>query len=481
MSWKTISLSKHLWVSREILEHNWIFDSVLWIDTKLFIDPKLLETTTIPEFARSRVKILEYFTRLLSIIQASHESPRLKQKSIDMLAIDEPKWLSIWYWDKRDSWSAISENLAKQIILSALETLHVWINNPELIELLGLFVDDFWPDRMSDLASYIIYEDLCSFTQRLSLELWIETKIFDIDWLNYNLPGHPFRKNTPIILLPIEILRELPVATSWEDIDIVAKKNESLRDEWNIFTNKIIVNILSRLKSDNVNLDKAKSDFLNLVRFYKDIQVDHYDIATDSKWCYLLSPFVDNQESLFPGISNREPKNWAELIEVVRDFLRQFKRSIEDNGWNNLLYHRTDTGSILERKFHHEDVAQRLFYMLADQYCKNYNIMIAGESYAGRWPVDFSLWTWYNKKVLVEIKKGDNHNTLNGFENQLWAYKDSENAIYGFYVVIELWPYTENNKAIADLNQEFPRWKNRDGTSEIFYVDWRIYPPPSKL
>ncbi len=68
---KTVSLSKHLGVKRDILEEIGVFDATLGIDTELFVDPKLLVNSQIPEFTKSREKILRYFTQLLRVHKQS--------------------------------------------------------------------------------------------------------------------------------------------------------------------------------------------------------------------------------------------------------------------------------------------------------------------------------------------------------------------------------------------------------------------------
>jgi len=475
----TILLSKYLWVNRADLEKKWVFDSVLWIDTKLFIDPKLLEKTSISELLDSRKDVLKYFKDLLNIIDKSSLSSQLKEIAISRLAVLEPKGLSIWYWNKTDKWTTIRRDVAIDIIKSAIEMMSVWIEDPELIELLSLFVKNFWADSLSDLTSHIIYDKLCEYTQRICKELSLKTEIFEYQWKEYFLPKHPFQDNQ-IIFLPIEILRNLPIATSWEEIDYVVSFNQKLRTKWNEIVRDIIINNSKKIKSDNVNIDKARQHFRELLEIYKNWIVDNYDINIDKKWYYDLPKVVDLLDWIFTKQS-LTPNTTDDLISVVRNFLVQFKKAIEKNWWNKALYHKTSWWSSLPGKPHNEDVAQLLFYLLADQYCSFYNIMLSWESDAWRWPVDFALWVWYKDKVLVEIKKSTNQNILTWFNNQLEIYKWSESAVYWFYVIILLWDEdTEESNHVKNIKKAFPSWINSSWTSEIFIIDWRIYPSASK-
>lgn len=476
---KTISLSKYLGVDRTVLEEKWVFDSILWIDTKLFIDPKLLEISTIPEFKISRDKIFNYFTKLLKIIKQSDVSDRLRKIATEQLAVPEPKWLSIGYGSKGDKWTAIHDNVARDIIRSAIEILSVGIEDPELVELLWLFVKGFWPDSMSDLTAHIIYDDLCVFTQRICNELWIPVESYKLDNGNvYLLPKHPFRKHQ-IIFIPNQLLRSLPIATSWEEIDNVINQNKVLRNGWNDFIKDVVLDSLKKIQDDNINIESAKRKFSILMEAYKTVKVGYYDLKSDEKWYYQLSPFVESQKAHFDSLNTTQPKTQEDLIDLVKVFIKQFQRAIESNGWANLLYHRTDTWTVLANKPHHEDVAQKLFYMLADQYCHNQNIMLSWESHAWLGHVDFALWIGYDKKVVVEIKKSKHWNIIHGFETQLPAYIKSENAIYWFYVVIELWEQGDASNQLLELKKLYPTLKSSN--AEIITIDGKIYPSPSKL
>lgn len=476
---KTILLSKHLWISRKDLEKRGVYDYLLWIDTKIFIDPKLLDASKIPEFKESRKKILAYFKALLKIINVSDRSEQLKDKAISLLATWEPIWLSIWYWNKTDSWTTMKVSVAKDIIRSSIEMLHVWIDEPELIEVMALFIKWFWADSLSDLTSHILYKELCEYTQRVSRELWVSTSTFLYDWISYELPRHPFKDNQ-VILLPIEIVRELPIASSWKDIDYVIKFNQQLRDDWNGLMKKIIISKTVEIKSENIDLGKARIHMKDLLNIYKKIIPNHYDIDTDTKWCYHLPEYIEKLSTFFEENSENPVEDTDDIITRVRKFLSKFQRAIESNGGNKLLYHREWNGWPVASRPHHESVSQLLFYIMADQYCSQYGIMLSWESDAWNWPVDFTLGTWYDEKVVVEIKKSTNRHIVSWFESQVEVYKDSENAVHGFYLIIELWDeYAERSKPVEKLVTSYPSGVSLDGTSEIYLVNWRLQSPGS--
>ncbi len=481
---KTTSLSKHLGLSREKLEKAGIFDSTLGIDTKLFVDPKLLVKSQIKEFKNSRKVIIKYFARLLKIHKQSHKAQRLLDQARDMLAVAEPQGLSIGYGNKTDRGTAISKTLANKILLSASEILAVGIDDEELIEVLGLFVDGFGPDSMSDLVVSIIYQDFCTYTERMSKTLGVKTKEYEINGKKYNLPTHPF-KSIPVIFVPHALLRPLPVAVSWDDIAAAAQHNQALRNDFNAIVLPVlqesIQDIRSKTKSE---IKDFKDGFNRLLNIYRKIDVTPYDLKVDSKGYYALQPFAENQSPIIKPSSS--PKTQDALIVSVRELIAQYSRSIESNGGNTILYRKSETGKLLRSEPHNEDVAQILFYLIADLYCQQADILLSREPNAGLGPVDFSLGTGYSSKVLVEIKKSTNKDLENGYKKQIEAYEKSENAFHSFFVVIVV---KEGAKKATDLAPQLQSIKNLYETNtekgikmpELIIIDGLVHPSPSKL
>ncbi len=125
--------------------------------------------------------------------------------------------------------------------------------------------------------------------------------------------------------------------------------------------------------------------------------------------------------------------------------------------------------------------------MIADQFCRQANILLAGESDAGRGPVDFSLGTGYKEKVLVEIKKSDNKNLEDGFKKQIEAYQKSENACHSFFVVVIIKEQNDKKKKgyisqLDSITNIYEKNIAKGITSpQLIIVDGLIYPSPSKL
>jgi hypothetical protein len=123
--------------------------------------------------------------------------------------------------------------------------------------------------------------------------------------------------------------------------------------------------------------------------------------------------------------------------------------------------------------------------MLADQYCQLADIMLAGESDSGRGPVDFALGTGYSQKTLVEVKKSNNNNLVDGFKKQIEAYQKSEKAIHSFYVVVIVKEQAKRKDFVSQLDAVSALYEENKNNGikgpELIIVDGLIHPSPSKL
>ena len=58
-------------IDTDIINRTGIFDIILDVDTRFFIDPALLKLCEIEEFKHSHQKVLSYFSNLIHLLQSS--------------------------------------------------------------------------------------------------------------------------------------------------------------------------------------------------------------------------------------------------------------------------------------------------------------------------------------------------------------------------------------------------------------------------
>ncbi len=439
-------LSTYLNIKSDDLENAGILDTVIGVDTHLFVDPLLLSSAKASEFKNSRQEVERRYSEILLLLSKSEKrEDRAWRGAQARLVFRELPGTAIGYSAKSDSGRGIGPVLGCRLLESASEIIKLGISDPVIFELLGLFEEDFGADRLSDMTIRIIRYDLYEYTDRMSRELGLK----DLARLRtttktYQVPHHPSRTK-PLIFLLTEILRDLPIAQSWDGIDAVAAHNRALRQR----INDMVAGIWGKRKRIP-KPDLRRAIFENptalkeLIRVYKESRPRAYDFATDPagevRWYF----FGKDSATRFPLALAFQPAEGLPGVQrVVENIVAQFKRNIEENGLREHLYR--EDGSPL-----HERYSQRLFFAAADTYCAASNLDLSREPNGGNGPVDFKVSSGYEARVLVEIKLSSNPHLVQGFENQLPAYEKSENTTSSFYVVIRV---TESERQIKQVQE----------------------------
>lgn len=481
---RIITLSEHLGVTSKRLEEIGILNTNLGIDLKLFIDPKLVCSSSIPELAHSRERIDNYFKQFLRVNAQAPRSPRIKQVAIDMIAIKEPVGLCIGHGNQRDTGTSIPKSIAGDSIRSLNEMISVGFNDITIMEMLGLFVRRFGADCISDLIAHIVYEDLCMYTERICGENGFKTAEFEINGRKFLLPKHPI-KNSRIVFLPLEVLSQLPLAIDWNGIGTAASMNASIRKDFNDLISGNIKLFIENIKKDPSFLTHSPRKLRTAVTAYSSAIAEPYNLDDDPLGYHRLGFYLDEISGTIESLTDFDLKSKS-LLGIIREsILPQYVRVIEQLGANKLLYKRIGTTlqKVDETSPVHEEVPQVLFHNVADQVCHGSDIMLSRESKTAPGAVDFSLGTGYHSKVVVEIKKSCNKHLLDGYEKQLLAYEKAEAASASVYVivVVKKSDITNQDSQLNELKRlHAQKVRDNEKTPELFIVNGLIQDSASK-
>ncbi len=320
----------------------------------------------------------------------------------------------------------------------------------------------------------VILPDLLAFSQRVARDLMTPTDDFDYDGKTFALPLN--RSNgKPIVLVPQDILRKLPTAESWSDIDRVAAHNEHLRrrvnpiigDTWRKATSsKVGKDILRRTLAENPEL------VVDLVKKYRNKPKDAYDFDKDPEAVFAWHGITEALALAAPlGLELNGPLDQAQLIQVVKTICQKFKGLVENNRLSRLLYN--DDNS--PRK---EKVAQLAFFGIANAYCEANDFDVSPEADGGSGPVDFKISKGYQYRVVVEMKLSSNSNLVHGFEVQLPHYQKAEHALYSVYLVVQNGNHDTRIKMLQAARENAGKKKMR--VPDLVIVDGRLRPAASR-
>jgi hypothetical protein len=288
------------------------------------------------------------------------------------------------------------------------------------------------------------------------------------------LPINPYvRGGAAIILVPTDVLRDLPIAKDWSDVADAASKNAELRNRVNdqiaqLWTAKTLKD-KDEIRRWALSGKDAFETFLEMIR---GAHPTAYDMDGDPLGEIVWRRIAATLAELEPFRLRAPPQlDLAGVVSVVEQIIEQFRFLIEDRRFSQELYH--------AGKPRPEKAAQRLFFAVAHAYCKANNLDLTPEADTGNGPVDFKVSAGFTGRVLVEIKLSTNGKLVKGYSRQLETYKTAEETVKGYYVVLDVGHMGgKGENLIATKNAAAAR---AEPTSPILFVNASLRPSASKL
>jgi hypothetical protein len=436
-------------VGREDWAATGAFDAFVGVDARLHIDPHLIGASSAPEFNSARVVFDAYFKGVMTLLKTadSRTSPFFR-RAVKKLTFKEIPSTGLGYSKEGRSGSGIGPKLAGEIAALGKAIVDEGIVEPEIFDLMGLLQDNIGADRISDMTAAIIVENILGFTDRVAKCLDLNSVTLARGDRAYRVPVLPGTQPQHY-LVPVDILRHLPVATCWSDIDSVTSHNADQRnranaiigDTWKKATREQKREIRRALLENPGVLE----DLLNK---YKGKPKKSYDISSDPDLLILWNTLAREAASSSPlDLTSDRRDSFDDFVALVRKILTRFKQLVESNRIYRLFYN--DDGTPRREK-----AAQLALFGIADAYCAANNVDLSPETDSGVGPVDFKFSTGYKARILAEIKLSTNSKLLAGFEQQVKAYTAAEQAFHAFYVVVRIHDSLKSvNALVARVNQ----------------------------
>lgn len=461
-----IRLNTLLSVNAKTLDRLGVFNGFIDLDSNFHVDPSLLESIDIPEFSDAKKKFDEYFVGVMKLLKFSQNSnDKFYKRAVNLLKFKEVPYISLGFSKQGNSGSGIGLKLAKEIAATGKVIVDAGIEDPDIFVLLGLFEENIGADRISDMTISILYSNFIDFTKRVCQELGIETREYLYGGKPIELPANPHNKGKPIILLPRDLLRKIPIAEFWSDIWTVEGYNDKLRETTNKLVGGNWRNYISRkrkieLKWELLHKPKLLRNLLDLHKIKPKVPYDFDDDPLcEFTWLELSQKALDENPLNLRKYYPVKPSNILEVIKVICYQLRQL---IENNGWWEFLY--DGNGKLRNERF-----AQKLLYGVADSYCRANNLDLNREPNAGSGPVDFKISSGYADRVTIEVKYSSNSNLLHGFETQLPIYNAAEQSRHSIYLVIITKNHTTKLNKLTQCARESKNAGKR--TPIILFID----------
>lgn len=424
--------STYFSIATSTLDAAGLIDPFVDVDTQLFIDPVLLEKSSNAAMAKDAIaafrKHFGNFIRLITI--SGREGDAAWRGAEKLLDLREPPENGLGYGGSGRSGSSRPEEVRDAIMRTTKEVVTLGAKDPEMISLMGFFEENVGPDTISDFTTRVIIEQLAQITAEFCRANGVPLAA------NQILPDHPLPrivdkngKEKFIVLVPKDVVRELPIANDWSDIEAAVAHNARIRQAVNSMLAGIaqptVADRKYALRAIALQSPQNFQEFLEAVKEH----VRTYDPNVDALAYYRMKAiFASGYEGLKTGAQYDLTKGADEIKRLVHDTLNFFKRHVENgNLWEELW---------IGDKPKKERAAQLIYYAIADAYCRAHNVDISPEANMGGGPIDFKFSHGYRARVLVEMKRSSGQ-VRHGYEKQLETYLDASQTNHGIFVVMD--------------------------------------------
>lgn len=459
-----ILFSSHFGISADELKKAGLINPFLTVDTHLFIDPILLASSSNKVIREDGYKQLkEHFENIIRLLIISDKIGDAAWKAArTQLSLEEARSNGLGYGRSERAGASRPDEIREIILKTMKEIVTLGSKDPEMISLMGFFEEDVGPDTISDLTSRVIEEQLAIITNNFCATHKIAMKT------SKNSPKIPLPhyiasngSERAIVLVPIDIVRALPIANDWSGVEAAADANAAIRASVNAFLAGIVEpTVTERKEAIRAAALQSAELFEAFLASLKE-NTQYYDPNSDALGYYTLKEMLMAKHENFRSSQSYDvSKGIQEIVRVVIDTIEMFKHHIENgNLWEALW---------INGKPKRERAAQLIYYAIADCFCKANNIDISPEANMGGGPIDFKYSKGYDARVLIEMKKSTG-TVVHGYEKQLEIYKDASRTEHGIFVVLDYGGMGDKLATIRKIREE--RLKNGERASDIIVID----------
>lgn len=291
-------------------EHN-VFNGFIEIDSKFYVDPRLLEKTSVYELKNSYKKVTNYFDDVLENVLKFIEYQNNFEAIVEKLIFSEIPLAGLGYSIGHTAGKGLGVKLAKSLCINVVEFVKLGIVDPMIFELSGLFEKNIGADRISDMVVHILLPELAQFSCRVAECLNFPKAPYSTFIGGQYFDGLPCYSNQGVLLVPEDILTSLPLAYSWTNADSITIHNEKLRE----YVNKMI--------SKSWHHSPTWKEVVSNKAVFKELVFKKPELTKD-----LLDQY--KAKSASPYDFSNDPKDEFKWHETARDYANRFPLNIRD-------------------------------------------------------------------------------------------------------------------------------------------------------
>ena len=434
---KPIHFSDYFNINKTTLKKLGVFDPILNVDTKVFVEPLLLKNSASKIIQHSYQTYKKFFAALLLLLRNSRcMDDKCWRAAKKMVHFPEYQYTCIGYSSGNTDGRGSGIEFNDKIFQSAKEIVELAQGDPEIFLLLPLLEEGIAGDRISDMAQNIIDDDICCYTIDIMAQIGLQGNL-NHDTKNhtrYPLLQNPFSKY-PIKLLPKDILSNLPVADNIGSVvHELAEHNERLRS----IVNKDIAHIwFETTKSAQKEmllkaLKTNKSFFIETLKALKDYSFEHYDLEKDYEGLYRWLANSEHFINLELSKETKEcPDNTDSLLFAVTAIIHYFKDLIENKDIWRLFW--TKHRSVYRHV--REYYSQMIFLTVCSTWLTSQNSNITLLPLRDEGPIRLKFSISGDHCLVLHIKHANNVSLTKGYTDILEKYRHLDNEIHVFMIM----------------------------------------------
>lgn len=443
-----VLFSNHYGVHAAALNAAGLLDPILNSDTKLFIDPLLLWKSQNPLIvSEGRTAVESNFENIIGLLDISEVEGDVAWKgAYKALNLDERAETSLGYGAAGTSGSSRPPELRNGILRTAKQIITLGEKNPAMIPLMGLFEAGVGPDTLSDMTTNFLLPTLAEITEEFCVAYGLPVQTFGPPYAGRKLPVNPYHPSLPVLLVPRDLLRDLPLAADWADVSRVILEVREIRDAVNRMFGNYAKATISQKKAAVRRVALSSPSLMRKLINAVAAASESYDEKADLDGYYQFRRILSEDPTPFKGrLTAPAIRDGTTLLKTVTDIVAQFAAMVEDNNMWELLWNGTVP--------RHERASQLLFFAIANVMCAVNNIDISPETNSGGGPVDFKFSTGYRGRVLVELKLSTG-SIVHGYKTQLEIYKKAAITSAAVFVVMNIGKMGRKLRTIEKLKDD---------------------------
>lgn len=392
--------SQKFGVDAQALDDANLLDPYVDTDTPLFIDPLLIDKSQNTVLQTSGIEQFRaYFDKVMRLLAMSEKrGDPAWLGAAKLLSLQEPAENGLGYSKSKRSGNSRPADVRNQLLTTIKLVIKLGSKDPEMLSLMGFLEEGVGPDTISDFTTIAMSDALAEITNDFCLKNGVA--VFHNDLSEYALPLiRRNDKDRPVVLVPRDVLRDLPVTESWGDVWEAAEHNRALRDKLSVMLAGIAKPTVAEQKEAIKRAVTQSSEVFDAFLDAVKSAATSYDQNDDIKGFYTFRELLRRDLNFTTEKTYDIRKSPEQVLKLVLDALDVFRHQVEDGNLWEMLW----AGNQPKR----ERAAQLLFFAVAEGYCRGHSIDNISEPNFGGGPVDFAFGDGCESRVLVEMKRSD--------------------------------------------------------------------------